>query len=151
MNIEEKFMKEALKEANKAKDIDEVPVGCVIVKDGKIISRGHNLREKRKKATAHAEICAIEKACKKLDSWRLNDCEIYVTVEPCPMCAGAIYQSRIKKIVFGTNDSKGGALGSSFDLFSQKNLNHYPEVVNGILQEECSTILKKYFQNKRNK
>lgn len=149
MTREEKYIKLALKEAQKAQKIDEVPIGCVIVKDDKVIARGHNLRETKKNVIKHAEMVAIEKACKKLDSWRLVDCELYVTLEPCAMCAGAIYQARIKKVVFGANDLKGGALGGNFDLYKE-NLNHYPEVQKGVLKEECSSIISCYFKNKRN-
>lgn len=149
MTREEKYIKLALKEAQKALIKDEVPIGCVIVKEDKIIARGHNLRETKKDVTKHAEIVAIEKACKKLESWRLVDCELYVTLEPCAMCAGAIYQARIKKVVFGADDLKGGALGGNFDLYKEK-LNHYPEVKKGVLKEECSSIISNYFKNKRN-
>jgi tRNA(adenine34) deaminase len=149
MTREEKYIKLALKEAKKALLKDEVPIGCVIVKDNKIVSRGHNLRETKKNVTKHAEMVAIEKACKKLDSWRLVDCEIYVTLEPCAMCAGAIYQARISRVIFGADDPKGGALGGNFDLYKEK-LNHYPEVVKGILKEECSSIISNYFKTKRN-
>lgn len=150
MTREEKYIKLALKEAQKALIKDEVPIGCVIVKDDKVISRGHNLRETKNSVTKHAEIVAIEKACKKLNSWRLVDCEIYVTLEPCAMCAGAIYQARIKRVIFSADDLKGGALGGNFDLYKEK-LNHYPEVIKGILKEECSSIISNYFKNKRNK
>ena len=149
MTREEKYIKLALKEAKKALLKDEVPIGCVIVKDNKIVSRGHNLRETKKNVTKHAEMVAIEKACKQLDSWRLIDCEIYVTLEPCAMCAGAIYQARISRVIFGADDPKGGALGGNFDLYKEK-LNHYPEVVKGILKEECSSIISNYFKTKRN-
>lgn len=145
---EEKYIKLALKEAQKAQNKDEVPIGCVIVKNDKIIARGYNLRETKNNVIKHAEIVAIEKACKKLGSWRLVDCELYVTLEPCAMCAGAIYQARIKKVVFGADDLKGGALGGNFDLFKEK-LNHYPEVQRGVLKEECSLIISNYFKNKR--
>lgn len=148
-NKDLKYMKLALKEAEKAKNKDEVPVGCILVKDDKIIARGHNLREAKKNAIAHAEMIAINKACKKNNAWRLEDVTMYVTLEPCPMCAGAILQSRIKKVVYGASDLKGGALGSSFNLFDQKNLNHHPEIIKGILKEECATILTNFFKNKR--
>ncbi len=150
MTKEEKYMKEALKEASKALLIDEVPIGCVIVKDDKIIARGHNLRETKNNSLAHAEIVAINKACKKLNSWRLIDCDIYVTLEPCSMCAGAIYQSRFKNVIYGASEPKMGALGSLFDLYSYK-LNHYPNAIKGVLKEECSSIISNYFKTKRNK
>ena len=141
----------ALKEAQKAVILDEVPVGAIIVKDDKIIARGHNLREKSNDPTSHAEINAIRKASKKLNSWRLEGATIYVTVEPCSMCAGAILQSRIARIVYGTTDPKGGAIESSFELFKAKNINHHPEIKGGVLKEECSTIITSYFKSKRNK
>jgi tRNA(adenine34) deaminase len=143
------FMSIALKEAEKARLIDEVPVGCVIVKDNQIISKGHNVRETKKDALGHAEIVAIRKANKKLNSWRLNDCVIYITVEPCLMCTGAIIQSRISKIVYGAPDYKGGAIISSINALEAKNINHHPEVVSGVLEEECTDIIKTYFKNKR--
>ena len=145
-----KFMKEALKEAQKASLKDEVPIGCVIVKDGKIIARGHNLRETTNDVTAHAEIVAIRKANKKLKSWRLEGCDIYVTIEPCSMCAGAILWSRFNKVVYGASDPKGGALESSFNLFEVPNINHHPIIVGGILKEETSVIIKDFFKRKRN-
>lgn len=149
MEIHEKYMKEALKEAKKAYEIDEVPIGCVIVKDGKIIARGHNLREKTNDTTAHAEIVAIRKATKKLKSWRLENCDIYVTIEPCSMCAGAIMWSKIKHVYFGAKDIKGGALGSSFNLFEVPNINHRPQVSGGILEEEAASLMKNFFKLKR--
>ena len=149
MNNDEKYMKLALLEAKKAYEKDEVPVGAVIVKNDKIIARGHNLREKNNDPTSHAEIVAIRKACKKLNSWRLEDCTIYVTIEPCSMCAGTLLWTRIKKIVYGAKDLKGGALGSSYNLFDVKNINHHPEVVGGVLEEKCSVIISNFFRNKR--
>lgn len=151
MEKDEKFMKIALKEANKSFQLDEVPVGVVIVKDDKIIARGHNLRETKQDPTGHAEIIAIKKASKKLKSWRLIDCTMYVTLEPCSMCAGAIMWSRIKRVVYGAKDIKGGAIGSSFNLFEQKGINHKPEVTSGVLEDEASTLLKKFFKLKRQK
>ena len=149
MNLDEKFMLEAIKEAKKAALIDEVPVGCVIVKDGKIISRAHNLREKNLDPTSHAEVLAIRKASKKLHSWRLDGLEIYVTIEPCSMCAGTILQARLKRVVYGAKDPKGGALESSLRLFDAKNINHHPEIVGGVLKDECSSIMSNYFKEKR--
>ena len=147
--LDEKYMEIALKEAQKAVILDEVPVGAIIVKDDKIIARGHNLREKSNDPTSHAEINAIRKACKKLNSWRLEGATIYVTVEPCSMCAGTILQSRISRLVYGTTDPKGGAIESSLELFNAKNINHHPEIVGGVLKEKCSTIISNYFKSKR--
>ena len=149
--MKEKFMLQALKEANKAKLKDEVPVGCVIVKDNKIIARGHNIKEKNKNALLHAEIVTLQKAYKKLDAWRLEDCELYVTLEPCIMCAGAIVHSRINKVYFGATDPKAGAIMSIDNIFDNEKLNHKVSYENGILEEECSKILKDYFKEKRNK
>lgn len=144
-----KYMKEALKEARKAELIDEVPIGCVIVKDDKIIARGHNQRETKQSPIGHAEIIAINKASKKLKSWRLEGCDIYVTLEPCIMCSGAIIQSRINKVYYGASDPKGGALGSSINVLEANNINHHPEVIPGVLKEECSSIITNYFKAKR--
>ena len=149
MEDKEKFMKEALKEAKKAYDKLEVPVGAIIVKGGKIIARAHNLKETKKDTTKHAEMLAIEKASKKLDEWRLLDCEMYVTLEPCPMCAGAIINARIKKIYIGTLDKKTGAAGSVFNLFEDYKFNHNVEIEKGIKQEECEKILKDFFKELR--
>ena len=146
----EKYMKEALKEAKKAYNKKEVPVGAVIVKDGKIIARAHNLKETKLDTTKHAEILAIQKASKKLKAWRLKDCEMYITLEPCSMCAGAIISSRIKKIYIGTMDPKTGACGSVLNLL-EYNLNHKVEVETGIMQQECEYILKDFFKKLRKK
>jgi len=146
-----KYMRIALKEAQKAALLDEVPVGAIIVKDDKIIARGHNLREKSNDPTSHAEVNAIRKACKKLDSWRLEDATIYVTVEPCSMCAGTLLQCRIGRIVYGAKDPKGGAIESSLQLFNAKNINHHPGIIGGVLEQECSSIISNYFKSKRNK
>lgn len=151
MNIDEKYMRLALKEAQKAALLDEVPVGAVIVYNDKVLAKGHNLREKSNDPTSHAEVNAIRKACKKLNSWRLEDATIYVTVEPCSMCAGTLLQCRIGKIVYGAKDPKGGAIISSMELFAAKNINHHPEIVGGVLEEECSSIISNYFKSKRNK
>ena len=142
-------MKEAIKEALKAELIDEVPIGCVIVKDGKIIARAHNMRESKQNPLGHAETLAINKASKKLNSWRLEGCELYVTLEPCIMCGGAIIQSRINKIFYGAYDPKGGAFGSSINIMDAKNINHHPEVVGGVMEKECSSLLTEYFKKKR--
>ena len=149
MEEKEKFMKEALKEAKKAYDKLEVPVGAVIVKNGKIIARAHNLKEIKKDTTKHAEILAIQKASRKLESWRLLDCEMYVTLEPCSMCAGAIINARIKKLYIGALDEKTGAVGSVFNLFEDYKFNHNVEVEQGIMQDECEKILKDFFKKLR--
>ncbi len=147
--MEEKFMKAALKEAKKAYDKLEVPVGAVIVKDGKIIARAHNLKETKFDTTKHAEILAIQKASKKLNSWRLLDCEMYVTLEPCSMCAGALINSRIKKVYIGASDEKTGAVGSVFNLLDDYTFNHKVEYEKGVLQDECESILKDFFKKLR--
>ena len=145
MQEKEIFMKEALKEAKKAYNKLEIPVGAVIVKDGKIIARAHNQKETKCDTTKHAEILAIQKASKKLKSWRLLNCEIYVTLEPCSMCAGAIINSRIKKVYIGAMDEKTGAVGSVFNLFDDYKFNHHVENETGLLEEECRKILKDFF------
>ena len=144
-------MKEALKEAKKAYKKEEVPVGAVIVKDGKIIARAHNIKETKKNAVGHAEILAIQKACKKLNAWRLIDCEMYVTLEPCPMCAGALINSRIKKIYVGTDDPKTGACGSVLNLLEDYPFNHKIEIEKYILKDECEGLLKDFFKFLREK
>lgn len=149
MEIKEKFMKEALKEAKKAYNKLEVPVGVVIVKNNQIIARAHNIKEQKQDTTKHAEILAIQKASKKLGNWRLTDCEIYVTLEPCSMCAGALINSRIKKVYIGTSDAKTGACGSVLNLLKDYKFNHNVEIETGILQEECETMLKKFFKELR--
>lgn len=147
--MQEKFMKIALKEAKKAYDKEEIPVGAVIVKDGKVVAKAHNLKELKNDTTKHAEILAIQKASKKLDSWRLQDCEMYVTLEPCSMCAGALIQSRIKKVYIGTMDYKTGACGSVLNLLNDYKFNHYVEIETGILADECEKILKEFFKELR--
>ena len=149
--MDEKYMLEALKEANKAIIVDEVPIGAVIVYKDKIIARAHNLRETKQCSTAHAEILAINKACRKMKSWRLEECILYVTLEPCPMCTGAIIQSRISRVVYGASDPKGGCLGSNIDLTKVDGFNHYPIVGKGVLKEECSNLLTSFFKAKRRK
>ncbi len=145
----EYYMKQAIKEAEKAYSKLEVPVGAVIVKDGKIIARAYNQKESKTDTTKHAEILAIQKASKKLKSWRLIDCEMYVTLEPCTMCAGAIINSRIKKIYIGAMDEKTGAVGSVLNLFEDYKFNHKPEVEKGILKEDCESLLKQFFKELR--
>ena len=149
MNRDEKYMKEALKQAKLALLVDEVPVGCVIVKDDKIIAKAYNKRETLKDPSAHAEVVAIRKAAKKIGDWQLVDCTLYVTIEPCIMCAGTIIQSRISKVVYGAPDLKGGAFGSSINVLEAKNINHHPEIVNGVLLNDCVDIIKNYFKSKR--
>ena len=148
-NFKEKYMRLALIEAKKAEPFDEVPIGCVIVKDNKVISRGFNKRETKKDVTTHAEIEALRKASKKLGDWQLIDCDLYVTIEPCLMCTGAIIQSRIRTVYFGSEDPKGGGLVSSLNINEVKNLNHHINIEGGILKDECSNIIKEYFANKR--
>lgn len=145
------YMSEAIKEAKKALEFNEVPIGAVIVKNDIIIGRGHNTRECEELSIAHAEINAIKAASAYLGSWRLTGCDIYVTIEPCPMCTGAIYQSRIKRIFFGAKDLKAGACGSIFNLFELDGLNHYTEVYSDILEIECKTIISDFFKKKRAK
>lgn len=143
------FMNIAIKEALKAKAIDEVPIGCIVVKDDKVIARSFNKREKTQDPTGHAEIKTLQKAAKKLNSWRLEDCDLYVTLEPCIMCSGAIIQSRIRRVYFGAYDPKGGAFGSSINVLDANNINHHPEIIGGVLEEECSNLLTNYFKEKR--
>jgi tRNA(adenine34) deaminase len=147
--MEEKFMLEAIKEAKKAYKKLEVPVGAIIVKDGKIIAKAHNLKETKNDTTKHAEVLAIQRASKKLNSWRLIDCEMYITLEPCAMCAGAIINSRIKKVYIGAMDLKTGAAGSKLNLFEDFVFNHKVEIETGILKDKCEDILKKFFKELR--
>ncbi len=150
-NDVEYFMKEALKEAKKAYKKLEVPIGAVIVRDGKIIARAHNLRESKKNALAHAEILAINKACKKLEAWRLLDCDMYVTLEPCTMCAGAILNARIRKLYVAVLEPKTGAVGSKYNLFEDYIFNHKVDVQTGICEEEARKLLKDFFKELREK
>ena len=149
MDYQIKFMKEALKEAQKAYDKKEIPVGAVIVKDNKIIARAHNVKEEKNDTTKHAEIIAIQKASKKLNAWRLTGCEMYVTLEPCSMCAGALIQSRISKVYSGTMDYKTGACGSVLNLLKDYEFNLKVEMEKDILQEDCEKILKDFFKELR--
>ncbi|MBS5737183.1 MAG: tRNA adenosine(34) deaminase TadA [Clostridiales bacterium] len=144
------FMKEAIKRAKKAEARAEVPVGAVIVRDGKIISSGYNRREEKQNSLLHAEISAIDRACKKLGSWRLCGCTLYVTLEPCPMCAGAVINSRIDRVVFGAFDKRFGAMGSVCELHKMP-FNHFPEAVGGVCEEECLSLLREFFKKLRNK
>ena len=146
---DEEYMYLALRQASLAGGLDEVPVGCVIVKDGKPIAYGRNKREGLGDPLAHAEILAIQKAAKALGDWQLVDCDLYVTIEPCLMCAGAIIQSRIRRVVYGAPDNKGGAFGGSINVLDAKNINHRPIVEGGVLAEECANLMKHYFESKR--
>lgn len=147
---DEYWMEHALTLAKRAESLGEVPIGCVIVKDGEIVSEAHNLRETSQRAVAHAELLAIDEACQKLHSWRLVGCTLYVTLEPCAMCAGAIVLARLDRVVFGAFDPKGGCAGSLMNLLEDKRLNHRPEVVSGVKQEECGNLLRTFFLKLRN-
>lgn len=149
MENKERFMKEALKEARKAYDKLEVPIGAIIVKNGKIIARGHNEKEEKLDATMHAEIIAIKKASKKLKTWRLNGCEMYITLEPCPMCAGAIVNARPDKIYIGTMDEKNGACGSVTDILEEYKKNYKVEKEINICKTECEEVIKQFFKDLR--
>ncbi|MCI7113589.1 MAG: tRNA adenosine(34) deaminase TadA [Lachnospiraceae bacterium] len=151
MTEDERYMKEAIKQAKKAYALDEVPIGCVIVQDNKIIARGYNRRNTDKNALAHAEISAIKKASKKTGDWRLEDCTMYVTLEPCQMCAGAIVQSRMKKVVIGAMNPKAGCAGSVINILQMKQFNHQAEMENGILEKECADMLSTFFKELREK
>lgn len=144
-------MSEALKEAKIAYTLEEVPIGAVVEKDGEIIGRGHNLTETLKDPTAHAEILALREAAKRLGGWRLSGCSLYVTAEPCAMCAGAIVWARIEKLCIGTMDPKSGACGSVFNIPQEPKLNHYVEIESGIMRQECQDILKTFFKKLRKK
>ena len=148
-STDEKYMKEAIKQAKKAYAIGEVPIGCVIVYEGKVIARGYNRRNVDKTTLAHAEIMAIKKASKVLGDWRLEDCTLYVTLEPCQMCAGAIVQARIPKVVIGCMNKKAGCAGSILNMFDMSAFNHQVETVYGICQEECSSLMKDFFADLR--
>lgn len=149
MMNDEYYMRLAIEEAKKAEEIGEVPIGAIIVKDGQIIARAHNLRETQQRAIAHAEVLAIDEACKAIGSWRLEETTLYVTLEPCAMCAGAIVLSRVKKVVFGASDPKGGCAGTLMNLLQEKRFNHQVEIISGVLQEECSQILSGFFRQLR--
>lgn len=149
--MQQKFMREAIKQAKKAYAIDEVPIGCVIVYEGKIVARGYNRRTTDKNTLSHAELNAIRKASKKLGDWRLDDCEMYVTLEPCQMCAGAIVQARIKKVYIGCMNPKAGCAGSVLNLLQVEKFNHQVEIETGIFEEECSSMIKEFFRELRKK
>lgn len=146
---DEKFMKEALRQARKAAEIEEVPIGCVIVYEDKIIARGYNKRNLQKTTLGHAEISAIQKASRKLGDWRLEDCTMYITLEPCPMCAGAIIQARIPRVVIGAMNPKAGCAGSILNILQERRFNHQAEMTTGILGEECQKIMKDFFKQLR--
>lgn len=146
MTKEEKYMKAAIREARKAEALHEVPIGCVIVYEDKIIGRGYNRRIVDKNVLSHAEMIAIRKACRKMGDWRLEGCTMYVTLEPCPMCAGAIVQARIPKVVIGSMNPKAGCAGSVLDMFHETGFNHQVETETGIMGEECSSLLKDFFK-----
>lgn len=150
MNKEE-YMSLALKEAKQAYIEDEVPIGCIIVRNDEILAMAHNQKVKDNKATSHAEILAINIASEKLNSWYLNECDIYITLEPCIMCAGAIINARLKNVYIAASDFKGGAFGSSIDVLEAKNINHHPNIEKGILENEASDLLKSFFKDKRKK
>ena len=151
MTQDEKYMKEAMKQAKKAAAIEEVPIGCVIVYKDKIIARGYNKRNLKKNTLAHAEILAMNKASKVLGDWRLEECTMYVTLEPCPMCAGAIVQARIPKVVIGSMNPKAGCAGSVLNVLQTEGLNHQVEIERGVLEEECSEMLSQFFRELREK
>ena len=149
MTVDEKWMKQALKQAEKARKLEEVPIGCVIVLNEKIIARGYNRRNTDHTSLAHAEMMAIKKACKKIGDWRLEECTLYVTLEPCQMCAGAIVQSRIKRVVIGAMNKKAGCAGSIFNLLEEDRFNHKAEVARGVLENECAGMVSAFFRELR--
>ena len=149
MTVDEKWMKQALKQAEKARKLEEVPIGCVIVLNEKIIARGYNRRNTDHTSLAHAEMMAIKKACKKIGDWRLEECTLYVTLEPCQMCAGAIVQSRIKRVVTGAMNKKAGCAGSIFNLLEEDRFNHKAEVTRGVLENECAGMVSAFFRELR--
>ncbi|WP_078556428.1 tRNA adenosine(34) deaminase TadA [Bacillus alkalicellulosilyticus] len=151
MYSDEYFMRRAMEEAYKAKEINEVPIGAVIVYENEIIASAYNKRETTQQALAHAEVLAIEEACKTLGTWRLTGCTLYVTLEPCPMCAGAIVQSRVDKVVYGAKDPKAGCCGSIMNLLEENQFNHQAENVGGVLADECGKLLTNFFQELRRK
>lgn len=149
MDQHEKYMKMAIREAKKAYDLGEVPIGCVVVYENKVIGRGYNRRTSDKNSLSHAELTAIKKASKKMGDWRLEDCTLYVTLEPCQMCSGAIVQARIKEVVIGCMNPKAGCAGSILNLLQMPEFNHQAEITRGVLEEECSGLLKQFFKELR--
>lgn len=150
-NYDDHFMMEAIKEAKKAEELNEVPIGAVVVIEDKIIARAHNLRESQQSAVAHAELLAIDQACREIGSWRLENATLYVTLEPCPMCSGAIILSRVKKVVYGASDPKAGCAGTFMNLLQDDRFNHQSEVVKGVMAEECGQLLSAFFRKIREK
>ncbi|WP_177505486.1 tRNA adenosine(34) deaminase TadA [Anaerosinus sp.] len=146
---DEGYMKLALAEAQKAFALGEVPIGAIIVMDGEVIAVGHNMRETWNDATAHAEVVAIKAACEKLNRWRLSGATLYVTIEPCPMCAGALVMSRVDRVVYGSTDAKAGAVESIFNIVNHQALNHRLEITSGVLEDECRNLMKKFFKERR--
>ena len=151
LTTDEKYMKEAIRQAKKAWKMEEVPIGCVIVHEGKIIGRGYNRRTTDKNPLAHAELAAIKKASKKMGDWRLEDCIVYVTLEPCQMCSGAIVQARVKRVVIGCMNPKAGCAGSILNLLQVERFNHQVEITSGVLEAECSQMMKGFFKELREK
>ena len=151
LTTDEKYMKEAIRQAKKAWKMEEVPIGCVIVHEGKIIGRGYNRRTTAKNPLAHAELAAIKKASKKMGDWRLEDCILYVTLEPCQMCSGAIVQARVKRVVIGCMNPKAGCAGSILNLLQVERFNHQVEITSGVLEAECSQMMKGFFKELREK
>src|SRR5690625_290915 len=151
ISMDEKFMALAIEEAYKAKKINEVPIGAVIVRENKVIAKGYNIRETSQLALSHAELIAIQDANQKLGSWRLEDCTLYVTLEPCQMCAGAIVQARMKRVVFGASDPKAGCAGTLMNLLDDGRFNHQVEIESGILERECSALLTNFFKELQKK
>ncbi len=149
MKSDEYYMKLAIGEAKKAADIDEVPIGAVLVINDEVITKAHNLRETQQRSIAHAELLALDEACQRLDTWRLEDSTLYVTLEPCAMCSGAIVLSRVKRVVYGASDPKGGCAGTLMNLLQDQRFNHQAEVVPGVCEEECSELLSSFFRQLR--
>lgn len=147
--LDEQFMRAAIQEADKARQLDEVPIGAVIVYDGEVIATGYNMRETSQSSLSHAELIAIHEANKQQGSWRLENCTLYVTLEPCPMCAGAIVQSRIKRVVFGASDPKAGCAGTLMNLLEDERFNHQVELTSGVLEQECGNLLRDFFRDLR--
>lgn len=149
MKSDEYYMKLAIEEAKKAADIDEVPIGAILVINDEVIAKAHNLRETQQRSIAHAELLALDEACQRLDTWRLEDSTLYVTLEPCAMCSGAIVLSRVKRVVYGASDPKGGCAGTLMNLLQEQRFNHQVEVVSGVCEEECSDLLSSFFRQLR--